>query len=91
MRSRWSTEDIHVRARLVDRVKEILGDHPTLNAAALTFCTSFDSVSTVIPVAVSTEQLVANVQAMHHQLSQELRAELEEFYAREVQKLTLPW
>lgn len=91
IRSRWSTADIEVRARLVDRVKEIVGDHPSLISAALTFCASFDAVSTIIPGAVSTEQLVTNIQAMQHPLSPELRAALENFFEQEVRTLQLPW
>jgi len=91
VRSRWSREDIRIRAQLVNHVKEILGGQPPMIAAALSFCTSFDVVSTVIPGAVSREQLMANIEAMKHPLSPKLRADLEAFYATEVRKLSLPW
>ncbi len=91
VRARWSAEDIRVRARLVDRIKEIVGDHPSLTAAALSFCTSFDAVSTVIPGAVSTEQLLANLEAMQYPLNAGVRVELESFYEKEVRAMKLPW
>lgn len=91
VRSRWSSEDIKVRARLVERIKEIVGDRPSLPAAALSFCTSFEAVSTVIPGAVSTEQLVANIAAMQQPLSHALRTDLKAFYEQEVRALKLPW
>lgn len=89
VRARWSREDIATRARLVDRVKEIVGGE--LMPSALTFCTAFDAVSTVIPGAVSEAQVVANIRAMQQPMQEELRAQLEAFYEDEVRALKLPW
>ena len=91
VRDRWSAEEIRTRARLVDRVKEIVADQPSLISAALSFCTSFDAVSTVIPGAISEDQLIANIDAMRHSIGPELRAALEDFYREEVRPLQLPW
>lgn len=91
VRSRWSTEDIRMRAGLVDRVREIVGNDASLTSAALSFCTSFDAVSTVIPGAVSVEQLQANLEAIQHPLHPDMRAALESLYEREVRDLNLPW
>ena len=91
VRDRWSREDIHTRARLLKRVKDMVAGHPSLISAALTFCTSFDAVSTVIPGAVSTEQLLANMEAIKHPLDAEVVAQLEAFYEEEVRALKLPW
>lgn len=91
VRARWSAEDVRVRARLVDRVREIVGNETSLTSAALSFCTSFDAVSTVIPGAISVEQLQANLQAALHPLHPEMRSALESFYEREVRGLNLPW
>ncbi len=91
VRARWSKEDIATRARLVDRVKEIVGGEASLMSAALTFCTAFDAVSTVIPGAVSEAQLLANIQAMQQPMQSELRAHLEGFFEDEVRALKLPW
>ena len=91
VRDRWSREDIQTRARLLERVKDLVSGHPSLISAALTFCTSFDAVSTVIPGAVSQEQLLANIDAMNHPLDPEAVVQLEAFYEEEVRALKLPW
>ena len=91
VRERWSVEEKRSRAGLVDRVKEIVSEHPSLVSAALTFCTSFDAVSTVIPGAVSEKQLLDNLAAMKTPLDAELVANLQAFYEQEVRALKLPW
>ena len=91
VRDRWSPEEIHTRAHLVDRVKEIVGDHPSMISAALSFCLSFDSVSTVIPGAVSEKQLLANIDATKDPLAKDVVEQLEAFYKEEVRPLKLPW
>ena len=65
--------------------------HPSLVSAALTFCTSFDAVSTVIPGAVSEAQLLANLDAMQHKLDADVVMRLQAFYHEEVRALKLPW
>lgn len=91
VRERWSVEEKRSRAGLVDRVKEIVSEHPSLVSAALTFCTSFDAVSTVIPGAVLEKQLLDNLAAMKTPLDEELVAKLQTFYELEVRALNLPW
>lgn len=91
VRARWSTDDIRTRARLVERVREIVGEEAPITAAALGFCTSFEAVSTVIPGAVSEQQLRSNINAMQHTLSGDVVDALEEFYTAEVEALGLPW
>lgn len=91
VRDRWSVEEKRSRAGLVDRVKEIVSEHPSLVSAALTFCTSFDAVSTVIPGVVSEKQLLDNLAAMKTPLDAELVANLQTFYDQKVRALKLPW
>jgi aryl-alcohol dehydrogenase-like predicted oxidoreductase len=91
VRDRWSVDEKRIRAGLVDRVKEIVFGHPSLVSAALTFCTSFDAVSTVIPGAVSKKQLLDNLAAMKTPLDAETVAQLQAFYEQEVRALKLPW
>ncbi len=91
VRARWSADDICTRARLVDRVMEIVGEDVPLMGAALSFCTAFDAVSTVIPGAVSKEQLRGNIASMQHGLDASMKAALEAFYEQEVRPLVLPW
>ncbi len=91
VRDRWSVEEKRSRAGLVDRVKEIVSEHPSLVSAALTFCTSFDAVSTVIPGVVSEKQLLDNLAAIKTPLDAELVANLQAFYDHKVRALKLPW
>ncbi len=90
IRSRWSREDIRTRARLVGRVKEIVGEED-LAQKAIAFCLAYDAVSTVIPGNVSIAQLTSNVQSTRHPLPEQLVEKLEEFYQSEVKDLKLPW
>jgi aryl-alcohol dehydrogenase-like predicted oxidoreductase len=82
VRARWSAEEIQTRGGLVERVKDIVADHPSLISAALSFCTSFDAVSTVIPGSISEDQLIANIDAMQHPLGVGLRAQFGGFLLR---------
>ena len=91
VRDRWSREEIATRAGLVDRVREMVAGHSSLVSAALSFCTSFDAVSTVIPGAVSEAQLLANLDAMQHKLDDDMVTQLQAFYQEEVRALKLPW
>jgi len=91
VRDRWSADEKRTRAGLVDRVKKIVSGHPSLVSAALTFCTSFDAVSTVIPGAVSEKQLLDNLDAMKTPLEAGVVDQLQAFYEQEVRALKLPW
>jgi len=64
---------------LVDRVKAVIGSDIPLMGAALSFCTAFDAVRSVIPGAVSKEQLLGNIESMKYALNLTTRAELEIF------------
>jgi len=91
IRSRWSKEDITVRAKLVNRVKEILHSNNNMVQKAIAFCLAYDAVSTVIPGNVNLAQLTTNVESTKHPISKELISTLEEFYRTEVEHLSLPW
>jgi aryl-alcohol dehydrogenase-like predicted oxidoreductase len=91
VRSRWSAEDISLRAALVERVKEILGAPPALSQRALAFCLAFPGVSTVIPGSSSIAQLRDNLRSVEEPLPAALVARLVDFYEKEVRPLELPW
>jgi aryl-alcohol dehydrogenase-like predicted oxidoreductase len=91
IRSRWSRQDIETRARLVNRVKEIVLADGDLAQKAISFCLANDAVSTVIPGNVNLNQLASNVESVNHPLSKEVVAKLEEYYLNEVKHLHLPW
>jgi aryl-alcohol dehydrogenase-like predicted oxidoreductase len=91
IRERWSREDIHTRARLVDQIRQIIDPSANLPQVAIAFCLAYEAVSTVIPGAVSIQQLMTNVASAEQSLSADLRQKLEAFYQQEVKPLGLPW
>jgi aryl-alcohol dehydrogenase-like predicted oxidoreductase len=91
IRSRWSIQDIQTRARLVNKVKEIIQAKDNLAQKAISFCLAHDAVSTVIPGNVNIAQLTNNVESINNPISRELVEKLEEFYLNEVKQLNLPW
>lgn len=91
IRSRWNKKDIQTRAYLVDRIKEILNTDDQLAQKAISFCMSYDAVSTVIPGNVNVNQLKQNVQSINNPIDKELVKRLEEFYQSEVKDRHLPW
>ena len=91
IRSRWSKEDIETRAKLVNKVKSIIGTEENLAQIAIAFCLAYDAVSTVIPGNVNIEQLTSNVQSTDISISRSLIEKLEKLYQSEIKKLNLPW
>jgi len=91
VRSRWTEEDKMIRAQLVAKIKNILKNNYALPAAALSFCTSFDAVSTVIPGATSKQQLQDNIDAIKNPINKKTCRALEAFYHEEVKERNLPW
>lgn len=91
VRSRWSKEEIKQRAELIDELKQIIGSDLKLPEVAVAFCAAHPFVSTVIPGAISRDQLVQNVESILTPLSQELIEQLREFYTSKVAALQLPW
>ena len=91
IRSRWSRKDIQTRARLVNRVKEIVNTKDDLVQKAISFCLSYDAVSTVIPGNANIAQLTSNVNSVNNPISRNLIEKLEEFYQNEVKQHKLPW
>lgn len=91
IRNRWSKKDIETRANLVERVKTILNCSDNLVQKAISFCLSYEAVSTVIPGAVSIAQLESNLKSLESPITNEEREKLEAFYLNEVKNLQLPW
>ncbi len=91
IRSRWSRKDIQTRALLVNRVKEIVNTNNDLAQKAISFCLSYDAVSTVIPGNANIAQLTSNVNSVNNPISKNLVEKLEKFYRNEVKQHKLPW
>ncbi|MGB1349948.1 MAG: aldo/keto reductase [Flavobacteriaceae bacterium] len=91
VRSRWNENDKSLRSQLIEDVKNIIQNKYKLTSAALTFCTSFDEVSTVIPGVISKEQILDNIEAFNTPIDFNTRLQLEKFYESCVKNLNLPW
>lgn len=91
IRDRWSDADKATRAQLVERVKSIIPDASQLAQTAISFCSSFDAVSTVIPGNKSKGQLESNVESTKQRISTSTVEKLKAFYREEVEHLRLPW
>lgn len=91
VRSRWSKEEIKQRAELINRLRDIIGTGKQLSEVAIAFCAAHPAISTVIPGALSEDQLVQNLKSIQSPLNHELAEQLREFYTSEVAPLKLPW
>ena len=91
IRSRWTKSDIRTRAALVEKLQTIIPEGNHLAQTAISFCLSYDAVSTVIPGNKDTAQLRANMESTRNPISKQLVEKLEYFYRDEVEKLKLPW
>jgi aryl-alcohol dehydrogenase-like predicted oxidoreductase len=91
VRSRWSSEEIARRARLVDEFERLLPTGTRTPHAALQFVLAQPAVSTVIPGAKSLEQLRDNVAATEGSLPPETITAIRELWEKELQREPLPW
>ena len=73
------------------KVKEIISDKTSIKSAALSFCTFYNEISTVIPGAISTKQLIDNLKSISNNLDSDIVNELESLYENEIKDLKLPW
>lgn len=90
IRSRWSDEDIRLRAELVREIKEIVGEDD-LVPVALSFILSFEAVTTVIPGIRNKKQLQSNLDSLNYHLNKEMKDKLEDYYHSRLSKLEIPW
>ena len=91
VRSRWSSEEIARRARLVDEFERLLPTGTRTPHAALQFVLAQPAVSTVIPGSKSLEQLRDNVAATEGSLPPETITAIRELWGKELQCEPLPW
>jgi aryl-alcohol dehydrogenase-like predicted oxidoreductase len=68
VRSRWTREDIALRATLVEEFRALLPPRVGLVEGALRFLLSYDAVSTVIPGTKSVAQLESSLRAVEKPL-----------------------
>lgn len=90
IRARWTPEDIQLRAKLVDEIKDIVGEDD-LVPVALSYVLSFDAVTTVIPGIRTEDHLKSNIEALDYTLTEQLKMDLEQLYESEISSYNVPW
>jgi aryl-alcohol dehydrogenase-like predicted oxidoreductase len=91
VRSRWSREDIALRAGLVDEFKALLPPRTTLVEGALRFLLAYDAVSTVIPGTKSVEQLESSLRALDRPLQSDAVDAIRFWYDTRIGDRPLEW
>ena len=91
IRERWTLDVIARRARLVERLRELLPTGTSLPQAALGFVLAHSEIATAIPGTKSLGQLEANVAAAHTSLPKELVTQMKALWESEIRPNPLPW
>ena len=91
IRSRWSHEDIKIRAEIVEDIKGIVGINNKLVNQALAYCLGYEAISTVIPGSLKKEQLETNLESIHTKMSSVTLKKLEALYEEKIKPLRIPW
>ncbi len=91
VRSRWSRDDIAVRAALVAEFRSLLPDAVSVTHGALRFLLAHQGVSTVIPGARSVELLRDSVAAAAEDLPVATVSAIRDFYSRRLAGSMLAW
>jgi aryl-alcohol dehydrogenase-like predicted oxidoreductase len=80
VRSRWSEEDIALRARLVSGLDWLTADGSELAHKAIAYLLSYEEVSCAIPGIRTMEHLRSNIEAADCRISPAEREKLEDFW-----------
>lgn len=91
IRSRWTPEDIKNRSQVIRLLRELPVPPQTLSQLALSFCTAYDAVRTVIPGCSNRSQLLSNVESTKYPISSEMINVLEGLYDNMIKDMKLPW
>jgi aryl-alcohol dehydrogenase-like predicted oxidoreductase len=91
VRSRWSPDDVALRAELVDELRDLMPPGVSLVEGALRFLLAYDSVSTVIPGTRSAEHIRAAVAAVAEPLTPATVDAVREWYDRRLGGRALGW
>jgi aryl-alcohol dehydrogenase-like predicted oxidoreductase len=91
VRSRWTREDVALRAALVEELRALLPPGTSLLQGALRLLLAHDGVSTVIPGTRSVEQLRSTVAAVAEPLPPATVAAVREWYAARLGSSPLDW
>ncbi|MCU1676404.1 MAG: aldo/keto reductase [Frankiales bacterium] len=91
VRSRWSRDDVTLRAALVDEFRAMLPAGMSLLSGALRFLLANDAVSTVIPGTKSLAHLQSTLGAAGDPLPAEIVQEIRTWYAEKLAAKPLNW
>ena len=91
VRSRWSRQDIALRASLVDQFRSLLPTGVSVPQAALRFLLAHDGVSTVIPGARTVDLLLDSIAAAAEPLPAETVGAIRKFSADMLEVGHLDW
>lgn len=91
VRSRWSRQDIALRASLVDQFRSLLPEGVSVPQGALRFLLAHDGVSTVIPGARTVELLHDSIEAAAQPLPAATVAATRRFSADRLASRPLDW
>lgn len=91
VRSRWSRQDVALRASLVDQFRSLLPEGVSVPQGALRFLLAHDGVSTVIPGARTVELLHDSIAAAAQPLPAETVAAIRRFSADRLEARPLDW
>lgn len=91
VRSRWSRDDIALRAALVDEFRSLLPHGVSVPHGALRFLLAHQGVSTVIPGARSIELLQDSIAAAAEDLPAATVSAIRDFHARRLAGSVLDW
>jgi aryl-alcohol dehydrogenase-like predicted oxidoreductase len=91
IRSRWTKEDIQIRAQLVDQLRMLPKEGQSLSQLALMYCLSYKEVATVIPGIANLEQLNMNLASLDFPMDPSMVIKLEKFYEEQVADKHLVW
>ncbi|MEV6281895.1 aldo/keto reductase [Kribbella sp. NPDC051770] len=91
VRSRWSAEDVALRAGLVDELRELLPSGVSLVDAAVQFLLANDGVSTVIPGTRSVDHLETSIDSAANPLPAETVEAIRAWYANRLGNQHLDW
>lgn len=91
IRSRWSTDDIKTRAKVIDLIRALPEPPQTMSQLALAYCMSYEAVTTVIPGCKNIDQLKNNVDSLQYEMSEVMQKHLEELYDNQIKPLNMPW
>ncbi len=91
VRRRWSPEVRARRSALVKKFAALVPAGTTMAQAALQFVLAQPQVSTVIPGAMSVEQVKSNFAAAQRRLAPQVVQAMRELWAREIEHDPLPW